>query len=95
MAYETKKGSNFHVGPWWCTFSDSLQICIARLDTLFRHPVGQVVYLFPEETTLRQLQFEIIFPESIKHYTQMIKVFLCSLQEHDQIIQVDQTVDEV
>ena len=21
MAYKAKKGLNFHVGPWWCTFN--------------------------------------------------------------------------
>ena len=57
--------------------------------------MGQVVYLSLEEATLQQLQFEIILPESIKHYMQTKEVFLHSLQEHNQVIQVDQTVDEV
>ena len=57
--------------------------------------MGQVVYLFLKETTLRQLQFEIILPELIKHYMQMMEMFLYCLQEHDQFVQVDQTVDEV
>ena len=24
MTYKAKESSNFDVGPWWCTFSDSL-----------------------------------------------------------------------
>ena len=57
--------------------------------------MGQVVYLFLEEATLQWLQFEIILPELIKHYVQMMEVFLHGLQEHNQVVQVDQTVDEV
>ena len=56
--------------------------------------MGQVVYLLFEGAILPQLQLEIILPELIKHYMQMMEVLLHGLREHNQVIQVDQTVDE-
>ena len=52
MAHEAKEGSNLSVSLWWCTLGDGLQICIARPNTSFRYLMGQIVYLFFEETTL-------------------------------------------
>ena len=86
MAYEAKEGLNLHVGLRWCTFSDSLYVCIAGSDTLFRYSMGQVIYPFLEEAVFLQFQLEIILPELIKHDTQMMEVFLCSLWEHNQVV---------
>ena len=52
MAHEAKEGSNLSVSLWWCALSDGLLICITRLNTSFRYLMGQIVYLFFEETTL-------------------------------------------
>ena len=53
MTNEAKEGSNLSVSLQWCTLSNGFQICIARLNTSFGHSMGQIVYLFFEETTLR------------------------------------------
>ena len=83
MAYEAKEGSNLHVGLQEHTFSNSLYICIARPDTLFRYSMCQVVYLFLEKTTFQQFQLKIILPKLIKHNMQLVEVLLHSLWEHD------------
>ena len=51
MAHKAKEGLNLSVSLQWCALSDGLQICVTRLNTSFRYPMGQVVYLFLEETT--------------------------------------------
>ena len=57
MANEAEEGSNLSVSLWQCILGNGLQICVARLNTLFRHLMGQVVYLLFEEVALQWFQF--------------------------------------
>ena len=83
MAYEAKEGMNFCIGLCQSSLSNGFEVCITRLDTLPKHLVCQVVYLFLKKTTLWWFQLEIVLPESVKHNAQSVEVFLCGLQEHN------------
>ena len=40
MAYEAEEGSDLGVSLWQCILSNSLQVCVVRPNTLFRHLMG-------------------------------------------------------
>ena len=54
MSHQAKEGPNFSVSLWRCIFDDDLHIDVAGSNTILGHPVGQVIYFLPKQTTLQR-----------------------------------------
>ena len=57
--------------------------------------ICQVHNLHLEEGAFGWFQFQIEFPEALKHYPQMLEVFFFCVPKYDHIIQVDDTIGPI
>ena len=53
MSHQAKEGPNLSVSLWRCIFGNGLHVDVAGSNTFLGHPVSQVIYFLPKQTTLQ------------------------------------------
>ena len=59
------------------------------------HVMSKIVDLIPEHIAFGWLQLEAMFSESVKNNPHPVQVFLLSVREDNDIIQINETIHEV
>ena len=83
MANKAKEDSDLSVCLQEWILGNGLQICSARLNTLFRHLMGQIVYPLLKEDALQWFQFQIVLSKLVKYDMQLVQVLFCHSWEHN------------